>query len=51
MSSEFPELVALSHRIVVLAGGTVHETLSADQVTEKRLMMAAMRFPSTQEVV
>jgi ABC-type sugar transport system ATPase subunit len=51
VSSEFPELVALSHRIVVLAGGTVHESLSADQLNEKRLMMAAMRFPSTQDVV
>lgn len=44
VSSEFPELVALSHHVVVLAGGTVHGTLSGDEVTEKQVMMAAMRL-------
>ncbi len=46
VSSEFPELLALSHRVVVLAGGTIHDTLSGDDLTEKRLMMAAMRLPT-----
>ena len=46
VSSEFPELIALSHRIVVLAGGTVHESLDAAGLSEKRLMLAAMRLVS-----
>lgn len=41
VSSEFPELIALSHRILVLAGGKTHSWLSGDDVTEKRLMLAA----------
>ena len=38
ISSEFPELIALSHRVVVLAGGTVRETLDGVATSEKRLM-------------
>ena len=49
VSSEYPELIALSHRILVLAGGTAQGWLSGDQVTEKRLMLAAMRFAKTDE--
>ena len=49
VSSEFPELIALSHRILVLAGGTAQGWLSGDQVTEKRLMLAAMRLEQTDE--
>jgi ABC-type sugar transport system ATPase subunit len=43
VSSEFPELIALSHRVVVLAGGTVRETLDGASTSEKRLMRSAMR--------
>jgi ABC-type sugar transport system ATPase subunit len=43
ISSEFPELLALSHRVVVLAGGTVRETLPGASTSEKRLMLSAMR--------
>jgi ABC-type sugar transport system ATPase subunit len=43
VSSEFPELLALSHRVIVLAGGTVRDTFPAGAATEKRLMLAAMR--------
>ncbi len=46
VSSEFPELLALSHRVVVLAGGTVHESLEGDALSEKRLMLAAMQVPA-----
>jgi ABC-type sugar transport system ATPase subunit len=41
VSSEFPELIALSHRILVLAGGKTHGWLSGEGATEKRLMLAA----------
>jgi ABC-type sugar transport system ATPase subunit len=41
VSSEFPELIALSHRILVLAGGKSHSWLSGDDATEKHLMLAA----------
>jgi ABC-type sugar transport system ATPase subunit len=41
VSSEFPELIALSHRILVLAGGKTHGWLSGDDATEKRLLLAA----------
>ena len=41
VSSEFPELIALSHRILVLADGKTHSWLSGDEATEKRLMLAA----------
>jgi ABC-type sugar transport system ATPase subunit len=44
ISSEFPELIALSHRLVVLAGGTVRETFDASTTSEARLMRAAMRI-------
>jgi ABC-type sugar transport system ATPase subunit len=43
ISSEFPELLALSHRVVVLAGGTVRETLDGAATSEKRLMLSVMR--------
>ncbi len=43
ISSEFPELLALSHRVVVLAGGTVRETLPGASTSENRLMRSAMR--------
>ena len=49
ISSEFPELIALSHRVVVLAGGTVRETLDGPATSEKRLMLAAMGFADEQE--
>ncbi len=42
ISSEFPELIALSHRVVVLAGGTVRETLDGASTSEKRLMLSVM---------
>ena len=48
VSSEFPELIAMSHRVVVLARGTVRETLPAG-TTEKRLMLGAMGFADEQE--
>jgi ABC-type sugar transport system ATPase subunit len=47
VSSEFPELLALSHRVIVLAGGTVRDTFPAGAATEKRLMLAAMRVDET----
>ena len=43
ISSEFPELLAMSHRVVVLANGTVRETLPGASTSEKRLMLSAMR--------
>jgi ABC-type sugar transport system ATPase subunit len=43
ISSEFPELIAMSHRLVVLAGGTVHGTLESSTTDEARLMRATMR--------
>jgi ABC-type sugar transport system ATPase subunit len=43
ISSEFPELLALSHRVVVLAGGTVRETLDGASTSEERLMRSVMR--------
>ncbi len=42
ISSEFPELIALSHRVVVLEGGTVRETLDGPSTSEKRLMLSVM---------
>jgi ABC-type sugar transport system ATPase subunit len=48
VSSEFPELIAMSHRVVVLAGGTVRETLPAG-TSEKRLMLGAMGFSDEQD--
>lgn len=43
VSSEFPELLALSHRVIVLVGGTLQYTFLAGTASEKRLMLAAMR--------
>jgi ABC-type sugar transport system ATPase subunit len=51
ISSEFPELLALSHRVVVLAGGTVRETLDGASTSEKRLMLSVMRVEQAVEDV
>ena len=51
ISSEFPELLALSHRVVVLAGGTVRETLDGASTSEKRLMLSVMRVEQAFEDV
>jgi ABC-type sugar transport system ATPase subunit len=51
ISSEFPELIALSHRVVVLAGGTVRETLDGASTSEKRLMLSVMRVEQAVESV
>jgi ABC-type sugar transport system ATPase subunit len=49
ISSEFPELIALSHRVVVLAGGAVRETLDGATISEKRLMRSVMRVEEAVE--
>jgi ABC-type sugar transport system ATPase subunit len=51
VSSEFPELLALSHRVIVIAGGTVRETLPGATTSEKRLMLSAMRIDQAVEDV
>jgi ABC-type sugar transport system, ATPase component len=51
ISSEFPELLAISHRVVVLAGGTVRETLDGASTSEKRLMRSVMRVEEAVEAV
>jgi ABC-type sugar transport system ATPase subunit len=51
ISSEFPELLAISHRVVVLAGGTVRETLDGASTSEKRLMRSVMRVEHAVEAV
>ncbi len=51
ISSEFPELLALSHRVVVLAGGTVRETVDGSSTNEKRLMLSVMRVAQAVEAV
>jgi ribose transport system ATP-binding protein len=40
-SSELPEIVALSHRVVVFRSGESVATLSGDEVTEERILAAA----------
>ena len=51
ISSEFPELIALSNRLVVLAGGTVRETLDGASTTEERLMRSVMRVETGAEAM
>lgn len=42
VSSEFPELLALSHRFIVLAAGRVRDTCDATEASEERLLRGAM---------
>jgi ABC-type sugar transport system ATPase subunit len=49
ISSEFPELIAMSHRLVVLAGGTVNGTLESSTTDEARLMRATMRVAEPED--
>ncbi len=42
VSSDLPELLALSHRVVVMAGGHMTGELSGDQITEERVMSLAV---------
>ncbi len=51
ISSEFTELLALSHRVVVLAGGTVRETLDGASTSEERLMRSVMRVEEAHHAV
>ncbi len=48
VSSEFPELIAMSHRLVVLAGGSVRESLAAG-TSEKRVLLGAMGFSEEEQ--
>ena len=41
ISSELVELIGLCHRVVVMRGGKVQATLTADQLTEEELIAHA----------
>ena len=43
-SSELPELLAVSDRILVLCEGRLTATLTRAEATEERIMQAATRF-------
>ena len=45
ISSELVELIGLCHRVVVMRGGKVQATLTADQLTEEELIAHANRHP------
>ena len=42
VSSEFPELLAISHRILVFSGGTMRGEITGDIAKEQELMMMAI---------
>jgi L-arabinose transport system ATP-binding protein len=42
ISSEMPELIGLSDRVLVMAGGRLTAELAADEMTEDRILRAAM---------
>ena len=42
VSSEFPELLALSHRILVFSGGAMIGEMTGDSTKEQDLMMMAI---------
>lgn len=42
VSSEFPELLALSHRILVFSGGAMRGEMTGDITKEQELMMMAI---------
>ncbi len=41
ISSELPEVLGMSDRILVMSGGHLTATFSADEVTEEKVMAAA----------
>jgi ABC-type sugar transport system ATPase subunit len=41
VSSELPELINLSHRIIVMSGGRVHDEMEAAEFNERRILTAA----------
>jgi ABC-type sugar transport system ATPase subunit len=41
VSSELPELMNLSHRIIVMSGGSVHDEMEAAEFDERRILAAA----------
>jgi ribose transport system ATP-binding protein len=41
ISSELPEILGMSDRVLVMSGGQLSATFSADQVTEEKVMAAA----------
>jgi ABC-type sugar transport system ATPase subunit len=41
VSSELPELMNLSHRIIVMSGGRVHDEMEAAEFDERRILAAA----------
>lgn len=43
ISSELPELLALSHRIIVLSGGRITGTLNRTEATEEKLLSLMMQ--------
>jgi simple sugar transport system ATP-binding protein/ribose transport system ATP-binding protein len=46
VSSENDELVALSHRVLVLRGGRAVAELSGQEITEENIMLAAFESKS-----
>ncbi len=42
MSSELPELISMADRVCVMAGGTVVESLDKNELTEERIVSAAV---------
>lgn len=50
ISSELPEVLRLSHRIVVMANGRVKGTLSSDEATQNKIMELATSFDAAEGV-
>lgn len=48
ISSELPEVLRLSHRIVVMANGRVAGTLTSEDATQNRIMDLATRFDAAE---
>jgi ribose transport system ATP-binding protein len=50
ISSELPEVIGLSHRVVVMQRGVVTGTLSGDDLTEETVMAYATGLRSDRRV-
>jgi ABC-type sugar transport system ATPase subunit len=46
ISSEMPEIIAMSDRVIVMTEGKVSAELEDDQITEENIMAAAAHYES-----
>jgi len=48
VSSELPELMNVCHRMVVMSGGRIHDTLAEPEFEERRILAAAFAAHMTE---